>query len=584
MSNRLRELLPLLSFLDAWRAGYGWAGFRADVMAGTTVGIVAIPLAMALAIAVDVPPQHGLYTAIVAGTLIALTGGSRFSVSGPTAAFVVILLPITHQYGLGGLLLATLMAGILLVAMGAAGMGRLMQFIPYPVVIGFTAGIAVVIFTLQIKDFLGLLVTQREVHFLDNVVLLVEALPTLRWEELSIGLLTLVVLLGWNRLPTRIPSHLVALAVAGCAGWLMTQFLVGVEIDTIASRFSWTIGEQSGQGIPPLPPSWVWPWQLPGPDGAPLQVNFALIRELLGPALAIAMLGAIESLLCAVVADGLTGTRHRPNTELVGQGIGNIITPFFGGITATAALARTATNIRAGARSPVAAVVHALVVLASVTVLAGVLSHLPMAALAALLMVVAWNMSEAKHFRHILLRAPRGDVAVLLTCFILTVTFDMVLAVGVGVGLAAALFILRMSDLTQSRRVTHTERGHCIELPAERVAVYDVNGPLFFGAADKAISTLHTVDRQVQIIILDMQDVPSVDISAIVSLQALIREIQRQNIRLIIAGLPARIIVELRRAGIHKSREQLTYCSDMSTACVVAKRWLAASNLHTLRT
>lgn len=556
----------------AWAKGYGLADLRHDVMAGLTIGTVAVPLSMALAIATGVAPQHGLYTAIVAGALIALTGGSRFNVSGPTAAFVVILFPIVQEYGLGGLLIATMMAGAMLVALGMARLGRLIEFVPYPVILGFTAGIAVVIAVLQVPDFLGLSVGMGE-HFLANLGRILAALPRLDPVELAIGVLTLAVLLLWPRLKLPIPAPLMGLVAGAVAAYAANHWIGGgADVETIASRFTWEAGGKSGTGIPPIAPSLVAPWTLPGPDGQPLTVDFQLIQALVGPALAIAMLGAIESLLCSVVADGMTRSRHDPNAELIGQGLGNIAAPLFGGITATAAIARTATNIRSGARSPIAAVVHALVVLLAVVALAGVLGMVPMAGLAALLFVVAWNMSEARLFVRTLRSAPAGDVIILLVCFTLTVVFDMVLAVAVGVGLAAALFIRRMALLTEVEQVSADDDSLVEELPAE-VAVYDVDGPMFFGAAEKAVTSLRLVDPTIRIVILDMRDVPSMDGTAIVALETLIQEMHDDGVSLILAGLPARIIVKLRRAGLRRARGWLGYCSSLPAARALALRW-----------
>lgn len=561
----------------AWRDGYGLGDLRRDVLAGLTIGTVAVPLSMALAIATGVPPQHGLYTAIVAGAIIALTGGSRFNVSGPTAAFVVILFPIVQQYGLGGLLIATMMAGLILVALGLSGMGRLIQYVPYPVILGFTAGIAVVIAVLQVPDFLGLEVGPLGEHFVDNLGRILASLPSLSPLELGVGAFTLGVMLLWPRLHLPIPAPLIGLVVGALLAYAINQWIgdpgTGNLVETIASRFTWEAHGETGVGIPPIAPSLVAPWRLPGADGDPLVVDFALIRALLGPAFAIAMLGAIESLLCAVVSDGLTRTRHDPNAELIGQGLGNLVAPLFGGITATAAIARTATNIRSGARSPIAAVVHALVVLLAVVALAGLLGRVPMAALAALLFIVAWNMSEARHFLHTLRSAPPGDVAILVTCFTLTVLFDMVLAVAVGIGLAAALFIRRMSLLTETRRVD-TESPAASDALPEAVALYDIDGPLFFGAAEKALTSLHLVDQRVRIIILDMHDVPSMDGTAIVALKALVDEMHREGVALVMVGLPTRIIVKLRRAGLRKTAGRLTWCRELSHARAVARRWL----------
>lgn len=577
MGHFLNQLPGIATGLrSALKEGYGLADFRKDVMAGLTVGTVAVPLSMALAIATGVPPQHGLYTAIVAGALIALTGGARFNVSGPTAAFVVILFPIVQQHGLGGLLIASMMAGLILVALGITRMGRLIQFVPYPVVLGFTAGIAVVIAVLQIPDFLGLETGKLGEHFVHNVSTIVVSLPTVNPLELSVGAFALAVMLLWPRLRIPIPAPLVGLVVGALAAYSINSIMGGPDatgaVETIASRFTWEIDGQSGNGIPPIPPTFMAPWLLPGPDGEPLKLSFELFSTLLGPALAIAMLGAIESLLCAVVADGLTKTRHDPNAELIGQGLGNIAAPLFGGITATAAIARTATNIRSGARSPISAVIHSLVVLLAVVALAGLLGLVPMAALAALLFIIAWNMSEARHFLHTLRSAPPGDVTILVTCFGLTVLFDMVLAVAVGVGLAAALFIRRMSLLTEAHRVETNRHPTTTDFPPD-VAIYDINGPLFFGAAEKALTSLQLVDPNIKTVVLDMHDVPSMDGTAIVALQSLISEMKRDGVRLILVGLQTRMIVKLRRAGTRTVAGSLTHCKDLRQARAVTFRW-----------
>jgi SulP family sulfate permease len=582
LRERIAASLPGIStgLRDAWREGYGLKDLRKDVMAGLTVGTIAVPLSMALAIATGVPPQHGLYTAIVAGALIALTGGSRFSVSGPTAAFVVILFPIVQQFGLGGLLVASMMAGLILVTLGLTRMGRVIQFVPYPVVVGFTAGIAVVIAVLQVPDFLGLETGKLGEHFLGNVSVIAGSLASVQPLELGVGAFTLAVMIFWPRLRIPIPAPLAGLVVGALAAyginhWPGSQDASAV-VDTIATRFSWELNGVAGHGIPPILPTILAPWHLPGAGGQPLTLDFALIQTLSGPALAIALLGAIESLLCAVVADGLSKTRHDPNAELIGQGLGNIVAPLFGGITATAAIARTAANIRSGARSPVAAVIHAGVVLLAVMALAKLLGLVPMAALAALLFTIAWNMSNAHQFLKTLRSAPPGDVTILLVCFFLTVLFDMVLAVAVGIGLAAALFIRRMSLLTHTGQVDGNNHPAIRALPAG-VAVYEINGPLFFGAAEKALTVLHRVDPTVRTVIIDMQDVPSIDGTAIVILESLIDQMKHQGIGLILVGLQPRIIVKLRRAGLRKVAGTLTYCQDMEQAGKVALRWHEAA-------
>ncbi|MFD2191894.1 C4-dicarboxylic acid transporter DauA [Pistricoccus aurantiacus] len=576
MARRSSFSLPLpgRGLVSAWRDGYTLADLRQDLIAGLTIGIVAVPLSMALAIATGVPPQHGLYTAIVAGAIIALTGGSRFNVSGPTAAFVVILFPIVASYGIGGLLIATLMAGLILIGLGLARLGSLIQFIPYPVILGFTAGIGTVIALLQVPDFLGLKDLSLGDSTLSNIALIGAALPRIDPVELSIGAITLATLILWPRLKLPVPAPLVGLAVGTLAALALTP--MGLEVDTIASRFQWSSHGLEGNGIPPFAPSFALPWQLPGGDGAPLTVDFALIRELMGPAFAIAMLAAIESLLCAVVADGMTRTRHDPNAELIGQGLGNIVVTFFGGITATAALARTATNIRSGARSPIASVVHAAVVLLAIVALAGILGLVPMAALAALLFIIAWNMSEARHFVHTLKSAPGSDVAILVICFGLTVIFDMVLAVGVGMGLAAVLFIRRMALVTHTRRLDGETHNDLAGLPSQ-VAAYAINGPLFFGAAEKAIASLRIVDKDVKVVMLDMRDVPSLDTTAIVALQTLLGELRDQRIGVIIIGISAPLYLKLHRAGLRRERGLLSRVENTEHAKRLARRWLAAS-------
>ncbi|QZX82320.1 C4-dicarboxylic acid transporter DauA [Metapseudomonas otitidis] len=564
--------VPLFAALrQTLRAGYSWERLRGDLGAGVTVGIIAIPLAMALAIAVGVAPQHGLYTVLVAAPLIALTGGSRFNISGPTAAFVVILLPITQQHGLGGLLLCTLMAGLILLAMGLGRLGRLIQFIPYPVILGFTAGIGIVIATLQVKDLFGLSLPHTPQHYLEQVELLALALPGAHLGDTLVAMVCLAVLLVWPRFVPKVPGHLVALAVGALLGLLLDT--LGLPVATLGERFSYTLDGVSHPGIPPFLPDFAWPWNLPGADGQPLRLSFELIRQLLAPAFAIAMLGAIESLLCAVVADGMAGTRHDPNAELVGQGLGNLVAPLFGGITATAAIARTAANVRAGAFSPLAAIIHAGVVLTAMLLLAPLFSYLPMAALAALLVMVAWNMSEARHVLHTLRIAPRNDVLVLLVCLVLTVLFDMVLAVGVGLLLAAGLFIKRMSELTDTQPMPGHAQRALGELPAS-VVPYVISGPLFFGAADKALSVLRMLNPQVRVVVVEISAVPLLDMTALAALESLLEDYRRQGIGLVLVGTTPRVRLKLRRAGIRREEGRLAYVQTLEQARAKALRWV----------
>lgn len=551
--------------------GYRAADLRADFIAGITVGIVALPLSMALAIASGVPPQHGLYTAIVAGMVVALTGGSSSNVSGPTAAFVVILAPIAQKFGVGGLVLATLMAGLMLLAMGIARFGRLIQFIPYPVTTGFTAGIAVVIATLQVRDFMGLTVAEWPEHYHERVIALAKALPTVNLPDLTIGLLSLALLIGIPRLSRRLPAPLIATAGAAAIAWFLLHQWPEMKLATIGNRFSYFAAGEMRAGIPPFPPLPVFPWSLPGPDGPPLELSFSLIRALAGPALAIAVLGAIESLLCAVVADGMAGKKHDPDGELIGQGLGNVIAPFFGGIAATGAIARTATSIRAGARSPLAPVFHSLFILASVVTLAPALAWLPMASMAALLLIVAWNMSEVKHFSHILRVGPRSDMLVLLTCFGLTVIFDMVIAVSIGIVLAALLFMRRMSEISGGQMF----EGHYPHLDTplpEDVLLYEIAGPLFFGATEKAVSALQGFSKPHRVVILEMSSVPAMDVTGLVALESAVRPLLASRVRVILAGVrpqPARV---LEKSDLQPDPGRLDVCTSLAEAIALLNR------------
>lgn len=566
---------PLFSALrQSFAAGYTLNALRGDISAGLTVGIIAIPLAMALAIAVGVPPQHGLYTVLIGGSLIALMGGSRFNVSGPTAAFVVILFPITQQFGVGGLLLCTAMAGAILICMAVMRAGALLQFIPYPVTLGFTAGIGVVIATLQIKDAFGLENIEPAANYIEQIIALTHALPSIHLGDTLVAAATLGILIIWPRFVPKIPGHLVALIAGSFIGLALNN--ADIAVATLGERFSYTVDGISHPGIPPFLPSFIWPWELSGPDGKPLVLSFELFRQLLAPAFAIAMLGAIESLLCAVVADGMAGTKHDPNGELLGQGIGNIVAPMFGGITATAAIARSAANVRAGAFSPIAAIIHAGVVLIAMLFLAPMFSHLPMAALAALLLMVAWNMSEPKHVIHTLRIAPRHDILILLTCLSLTVLFDMVLAVGVGLLLAAGLFIKSMSDLTDTESVSSAEHD-MPDLP-DSVTVYAIRGPLFFGAAEKALSVLRKFNPDIHVVIIDIRAVPMLDMTALAALSNVLNDYEKNDIGIIFLGASARVRQQMRRARIGLEYSKLSYAGNSAMAKDRALHWLSGES------
>jgi SulP family sulfate permease len=554
------------------REGYGLADFRHDLGAGLVVGIVALPLAMALAIGVGVPPQHGLYTAIVAGFLVAALGGSRMQVTGPTAAFIVILAPIYTQFGLRGLLLSGVLAGLMLVAMGVARLGALIQFIPHPVTTGFTAGIGTVIAVLQLKDVFGLTLATQPVHFHERLLAMVAARATVNWWEFAIAAGTLALLLTLPRLTRKVPAPLLALPLAALAGWAIAHWVPGVEIATIASRFETVVGGTVVRGIPPLPPMPLLPWTQEGAGSG--AIDFALLRALLPGAFAIAMLGAIESLLSAVVADGMARTRHDPDAELLALGIGNIVTPFFGGIPATGAIARTATNVRSGARSPIAAMLHAVVILAAVLLLAPALGWLPMSALAALLLLVAWHMAEAKLFVHIVRVAPRSDVVVLLTCFGLTVAFDMVVGVAVGMVLAAFLFMRRMAEVTRASLVSDTHPAVPGALPAG-VAVYEISGPLFFGAAQKALATFDIVAGKAQAVVLLLEEVHAMDSTGLVALETALAPLRRAQCLTILTGVQEQPLRVLQRAGVTEA-SCIRLAADVREAVAVAAAHVAS--------
>jgi len=528
--------LPAAALRAVLREGYGRADLKSDVLAGVVVGIVALPLAMALAVGVGVAPQHGLYTAIVAGLVVAALGGSRTQVSGPTAAFIVILAPLYAKFGLAGLLLSGLMGGIILIAMGLLRLGRLIQFVPHPVTTGFTAGIAIVIATLQVKDLLGLTLPRNPEHYFERVAVMWEARGTASLAELAIGALTLAVLLLLPRLSRRVPAPLVALPVAALVALGARHLATGFHVATIASRFHTTVGGHVFDGIPQLPPLPLAPWRAPGPGGQPLVLSFEGFRGLLSGAFAIAMLGAIESLLSAVVADGMARTKHDPDSELIALGVGNVVAPFLGGIPATGAIARTATNIRSGARSPFASMTHALVILLAVLAAAPLLGYLPMASLAALLLLVAWNMSDAKHFVHILRVAPKSDVAVLLTCFGLTVAFDMVVGVAVGMVLASFLFMRRMAEVTQARLAPDSHPDLPGPVPPG-VVVYEISGPLFFGAAQRAMAALEIVAGTTKAVVLMMDQVQIMDATGLVALESALEPLRKHHCLAVLSGV-----------------------------------------------
>ena len=514
-----------------------------NLLSGLTVGIISLPLSMALAIATGVPPELGLYTAIIAGIFAALFGSSKVNISGPTAAFIVILIPIVQEFGITGLLLCGLLSGIILIIIGALKLGTLIELIPYPVTVGFTSGIAVVIATFQIKDFFGLTIENFNGHYLDKIYLIFTSFHTLDFAEFFIGFLTLALLILWQKTKSKIPSALIALTITTLMVTFLNIYFPFLDISTIHSTFTYKIGDLQGNGIPPVPLQFSLPWDYLKPE----EINQDLLLKLLPHAIAIAILGALESLLCAVISDGMTGNKTNPNKELIGQGITNIMVPFFGGIPATAAIARTVVNIKSGATSKFSSVIHGIFILLAISFFSTYLSYLPMASLSALLLMVAWNMSEVKHFVNILKVAPKDDVYVLLTCFFLTVLFDMQIAVAIGIGLASILFIKRTIDL-YSIELVNTKNLTTQHEISKDISIYDINGPMFFGAAQSALKTLLNTNEDTNIVILNMKNVTLIDMTAMVALKSIIDTFNDKNKKLIFCGLNSRIEKKLEKA------------------------------------
>jgi len=519
--------------LQSYRAGlFGREHWLPNVVSGVIVGVVALPLAMAFAIASGAKPEQGLYTAIVAGFLVSAFGGSRLQIAGPTGAFIVILSGITAKFGYGGLQVATLMAGVILLLLGLARMGTIIKFIPDPVIVGFTAGIGVIIWVGQWTDFFGLPAVVAE-HFHDKVWALLQVLPEVHLTTTVLSVMSLTIVLVSPRISAlkRLPGPLVALVAATV---LQSIF----EFDGVK-----TIGSAFG-GIPQGLPAFAIP-----------DVTAKQVIELIGPAFTIAMLGAIESLLSAVVADGMAGTRHDSNQELVGQGIANIVAPLFGGFAATGAIARTATNIRNGGTSPISGIVHAVTLLLIILYLAPLAVNVPLAALAAILFVVAWNMSEVRHFTRMIKRAPRADVVILLVTFGLTVFADLVVAVNIGVILATLHFLRRMATSVEVRQATEQELAaefaHAGQpaLPPG-VLVYSVEGPFFFGAVEnfeRALAGTHTNPR---VLIIRLRWVPFIDITGLHALEEVIQDLHQRSVRVMLAGANNRVLGKLRKAGV----------------------------------
>jgi len=549
---------------DVISEGYSRSSLFKDLMAGCVVGVIAIPLAMALAIASGVAPQYGLYTAIIAGFFIALTGGSRFSVSGPTAAFVVILHPLVTQHGLAGLLIASIMAGIILVAMAYARLGRFIEYIPEAVTLGFTGGIGIVIAVLQIPDLLGLSFGSMPEHFYQKILIIATHIGNVDTGSVFVSAFTLSFMLLWPRLKTPIPAHLPAIIFASILALLLNHY--NFNIATVGSRFQYVLPDGLlGSGIPPVLPHFEWPWTRTGINGVTISLNWETIRDLIPAAFTIAMLGAIESLLCAVVLDGMSGKRHSANSELLGQGIGNIITPFFGGITATAAIARSAASFKAGAQSPIASIIHAFIVLLALVLLAPILKYLPMPGLAAMLLVVAWNMSEAPKSVHLIKTSPASDIAVFIVCISLTVWFDMVISISTGIVLASILFMREIATMTKRKDITHNKKFVPDSLP-DSWKVIKINGPLFFAAADRVFGELNEELKTLDGVILHMEAVPILDAGGLAALSRLMSAYKDSGKQILFAEWQFQPLKTLARAKVAPIDGEVRFFPSLDSA------------------
>ena len=528
-----------------------------DLLAGVVVGVVALPLALAFAIASGVPPERGLYTAIIAGFIISALGGSRVQIGGPTGAFVVIVFGIVAKLGYEGLVICSILAGFMLILFGLARMGALIKFIPYPVITGFTSGIAVIIFSGQMKDFFGLKMGNVPADLMDKWVAYFDARATVNVDALLVAAFALIILLVWPKISRLVPAPFVAMILATA---LVAIFHLPVE--TIGSRFG---------AVPSRFPSPHWP-----------SIPWDHMRDYISPALTVALLAAIESLLSAVVADGMIGTRHKSNMELIAQGVANIASPIFGGIPATGAIARTATNIRTGGRTPIAGMVHAITLLLVLVFLGKWAAMVPLSALAAILVVVAYHMSEWRSFAG-LLRAPRSDLIVLLLTFALTIFVDLTVAVQVGIVVASLLFMKRMSDITHVKGVTDDLRDPESDDPSEitqvkrrkkmlggyeipdGVEVYAVNGPFFFGAAAKLEEVISEIARSPKVFILRMRNVPAIDATGIYALERLSKKCRHDGTTLILAEIrdePLHAIVRARKLELFGGRKNLAKTLD----------------------
>lgn len=547
-----QEFVPKLFTLV--RRGIPGRQVVADILSGTGVGIVALPLAIAFAIASGVPPDKGIVTAIIAGLIISAFGGSRVQIGGPTGAFIVIVYGIVREHGVDGLTIATFIAGFLIIGMGLVRLGNWLRYIPHPLIVGFTAGIALIIFSSQMKDFFGLQMDHLPADFIDKWIAIAKNINHVNVYAIAIAVCTALISFNFHRITTRIPGSIIAILLS-----TFVVYLFRLPVDTIETRF----GEIPNHfGMPQIP-----------------HVNFQVIKDLIQPAFAIALLGGIESLLSAVVADGMIGGRHRPNMELVAQGAANVFSSVFGGIPATGAIARTATNVKNGGRTPIAGIAHAIVLLLIMLFLAPYAKLIPMACLAGILVVVAYNMSEWRHFRQ-MLKGNRMDILVLLTTFILTLVFDLVIAIEIGMVLASFLFMKRMSESVSVQTITPDARPdekevlfdeEVLNLP-KGVVLYEINGPLFFGASREFQDALSNIHLKPKVMILRMRNVPFIDATGMARLREVIHDFQNKRIQVILSGVKSEIREEFEKSGLYDLISRENVCADIHDAVTHARQ------------
>ncbi len=540
---------------------YSKATFMSDLMAGIIVGIVALPLAIAFGIASGVSPEKGIITAIIAGFIISLLGGSRVQIGGPTGAFIVIVYGIIQQYGEKGLIVATILAGIFLILLGLFKLGTIIKFIPYPIVVGFTSGIAVTIFTTQIPDLFGMHLTEAPADFVSKWSAYIHGADTINLWPTLVGVASIAIIALWPRVSRKIPGSLVAIIVMTVAAYLLRQYAGITTIETIGDRF--TIN-------PTLP------------KAAVPEMSWEVIRGLLPAAFTIAILGAIESLLSATVADGVTGDKHNSNQELMAQGVANLVTPLFGGIPATGAIARTMTNINNGGKTPVAGIIHAVVLLLILLFLMPLAQYIPMACLAGVLVVVAYNMSEWRSFR-VLMRNPRSDVAVLLVTFLLTVFFDLTIAIEVGILIACLLFMKRVAETTNisvirdeinpSKETDATLHDESLSIPSG-TEVYEIDGPFFFGIANKFEETMAQMGDRPKVRIIRMRKVPFIDSTGIHNLTNLCLLSKKERIQIILSGVNPNVHEALAKAGFYELIGEENICPHIHAAIARAEELL----------